>query len=600
MRRPRIPEIAPAARSLALLYGAALAVIGHRYFAALGPEPLPYALFFMVTWVAWCLSLGAMTTLPLWLRPRSRVALGVTVVVAALIDTVFYAGSASYARFAVHGGELFIRLAVAGSHDPAIRRWAPAALAAAFGVFVVLNLALAFLARTLARRGWAPPHPGRRSGLAALAVALVLLTFPSLAAFRGWHWVQGQSDAFPFLPQISANRVFAKLFRQPRADENRRGRDWPAYPLTTYASAPTAVGTRRPNVLLILLESWRADAVTPALMPRLSRWATQFTRAEHHYSGGDATRYGLFSLFYGLNATPIERLRAEKTGPRLFSYLTAADYDIDLLTGEPLAILGSDETVFVDVLDRIRFPKIRRTSFCDWIIADQARWSLRTDPPGRPYFRMAFFASTHARYDFIPEALGMTRKTAKQLKPRARYDASLDFVDRFIDDVLTAAAARPDWDDTLVVITGDHGEAFGEHGHNMHGWTMNEEESSVPLLIRFPGQTTGSVLTHVTTHVDVVPTILHAMGDPASPASYSDGRVITDASPRLIFQQDWRRMGIFDGDTRIDFFSGSSGYLLPMRAFGDHEEPRDKQSFIVRHRDAIERLLRDNARFIAH
>jgi membrane-anchored protein YejM (alkaline phosphatase superfamily) len=596
-----LPSISPhasaAARTFALLRGAMLFLAGLPYLLALGPEPFHYKAYFTGSWALWCAVLGALTALPVLLRPGRRAALAAAVAVAAAVDTLFLVDGFTYHAFRIHGGELFVRLALAGSSDPVVRLWSPGALAALVAAFAAANLGLAAAARRLADRGLAAPALGRRAAALLLAVFLAERAASAVIGYQGWHWPEGQTEAFPFYPQFSANRALEKWAVRPPADRHRRGRDYPAHALTSYASEPTAAGLRRPNVILILLESWRADSVTPEKMPKLARWAQGFTHYTRHYSGGDATRYGLFSLFYGLNATPIERLRAAKAGPYLFSYLGAAGYRRDVLTGEPLTILGSDETIFVDVLDRVYLPDYLRSSITDRFVVKRAKEIFAAQPAGAPFFTMAFFSSTHARYDFIPELVGIARKDAPKLAPRARYDASLRYVDGFIDELLRAAAARPDWNDTVVIVTGDHGEEFGEHGHTKHGWTLNQEESSVPLLVRFPGQATGSVVDRVTAHVDVVPTLLRFMGDARPVASYSDGRLLGEAGERLLFQQDWQRMGIFDGDTRIDFFHGSAGFFVPMRAFDDHEAPRDKQAFVVKHRDEIVELLRRNARF---
>ena len=69
--------------------------------------------------------------------------------------------------------------------------------------------------------------------------------------------------------------------------------------------------------------------------------------------------------------------------------------------------------------------------------------------------------------------------------------------------------------DTLLVITGDHGEAFGEHGRIAHGFTVYDEETRVPLLIvnplLFPHEV---VVNSLGSQVDIAPTLLSLLGYP--------------------------------------------------------------------------------------
>jgi (E)-4-hydroxy-3-methylbut-2-enyl-diphosphate synthase len=68
------------------------------------------------------------------------------------------------------------------------------------------------------------------------------------------------------------------------------------------------------------------------------------------------------------------------------------------------------------------------------------------------------------------------------------------------------------FDNTVIIVTADHGEAFGEHGYVSHGWSVYQEEAWVPLLIKYPDQTTGSISDTNVSSVDLVPTVLDVVG----------------------------------------------------------------------------------------
>jgi hypothetical protein len=70
---------------------------------------------------------------------------------------------------------------------------------------------------------------------------------------------------------------------------------------------------------------------------------------------------------------------------------------------------------------------------------------------------------------------------------RDRYDESLLYLDHQIGVLLDSLAARHLLDHTIVIVTGDHGESFGEHGTVHHGATLYLEQIRVPLILWGPG-----------------------------------------------------------------------------------------------------------------
>jgi arylsulfatase A-like enzyme len=73
------------------------------------------------------------------------------------------------------------------------------------------------------------------------------------------------------------------------------------------------------------------------------------------------------------------------------------------------------------------------------------------------------------------------------------------------------------WDDTIFIVTSDHGEEFGEHGGERHGYTCYRESTHVPLLLHVPGLE-GQRITQPVALVDIVPTVLELIGADAGGA----------------------------------------------------------------------------------
>jgi arylsulfatase A-like enzyme len=69
----------------------------------------------------------------------------------------------------------------------------------------------------------------------------------------------------------------------------------------------------------------------------------------------------------------------------------------------------------------------------------------------------------------------------------ALYDGELRFTDLHIGRLLDELRAHKLYDKTIIVVTGDHGEGFGEHGIELHGYHLYAAQTRVPLIIRVPG-----------------------------------------------------------------------------------------------------------------
>jgi arylsulfatase A-like enzyme len=105
---------------------------------------------------------------------------------------------------------------------------------------------------------------------------------------------------------------------------------------------------------------------------------------------------------------------------------------------------------------------------------------------------------------------------------RALYDGEVAFVDQQVGRVLDALRASAYWQNTAVVVTSDHGEAFGEHGMIRHGFELWEELVHVPLIVRMPGAAPHHVAERRSA-IDLVPSVLDWM-------HVSDAGGVTDAA----------------------------------------------------------------------
>lgn len=121
----------------------------------------------------------------------------------------------------------------------------------------------------------------------------------------------------------------------------------------------------------------------------------------------------------------------------------------------------------------------------------------------------------------------------------ARYDAALTSLDAELGNLFDGLRRRGRFDNSLIIVTADHGEALGERGHLGHGGlSVYDNQVHVPLIIKFPNARDGVVIQDPVSHVDIVPTILETLGyglpgslDGVSLASAAPG------APRAVFSE---------------------------------------------------------------
>jgi arylsulfatase A-like enzyme len=104
----------------------------------------------------------------------------------------------------------------------------------------------------------------------------------------------------------------------------------------------------------------------------------------------------------------------------------------------------------------------------------------------------------------------MSMKTENELKRlRLLYEDMIFYNDHFIGKLVERLQDMNLWEDTMFILTGDHGEAFSEHGVNSHGWGAPFDELvRIPLIVKFPHSEFQGPFNELVQEIDIAPTIL--------------------------------------------------------------------------------------------
>jgi membrane-anchored protein YejM (alkaline phosphatase superfamily) len=270
------------------------------------------------------------------------------------------------------------------------------------------------------------------------------------------------------------------------------------------------------------------------------------TRFSNHFSGGNSSRMGAFSLFYGLPPGYFGSFEALQKPPVLMEQLMAANYQPGLFSSSNMyRPVTLDRTAFANVPNlRIETKPVDAPAWQrDRIVTDDWMSWLDQRSPDQPFFGFLFYDAVNDM-TYPPEYEGRVAVNPDDslAEEFADYKTSVMFVDELLGQVFADLETRGLADNTVLVITADHGEEFNENddGIKGHGSAFSRQQLGVPMLLAWPGMEPGHV-SHRTSHYDIVPTLMRRLlGCSNAYSDYSSGNDLYDGP-----QWDWLIAGSY-------------------------------------------------------
>lgn len=352
------------------------------------------------------------------------------------------------------------------------------------------------------------------------------------------------------------------------------------------------------NVLIFVLESTPAEYIQAyggkyPVTPNIQRYSELSRKFDNVYAHIPAANFSLFSLYtsmyndispYGMTAshpklplTAISNVLSDNGFRTSFFWSSDLHYqsmdqflknkklDVmrdfrDIRCDQPVFEVSTNEYPNADYAHDV----CTATALSDWIDAS----------PDKPFFAMMMTAMTH--YPYVTNA---TPEHYVDDEKQNAYLNALRIGDEAFGVVMDRLAASGKLDSTLVVLLGDHGEAFGRHGNYVHASALYEENIHIPLMFfnrqLFGGdasQTLGGV-------IDVAPTVLDILGLPA-PVTWQGRSLFSTKRPdRVYFFCPWNGylFGYREGDRKV-LFNASTGALEVYNLAHDEHEMKNLAS----------------------
>ncbi len=304
------------------------------------------------------------------------------------------------------------------------------------------------------------------------------------------------------------------------------------------------------NVLLIVLDTVRADRFScygydRPTTPNLDRVAQRGVRFQNFYANSSWTLSSHASLFTGLypaaHQATQETLRLSEGPTTLAEILTAAGYET----------FGASSNGVVSIESGLargfeNFVEVFRQDFKKTIGNERGHFNniafrrfLESSERDRPFFAFLNYVAAHAPYT-PPEPFrsrllepGLTDEQINEAESMRMsdhymggvvterhfailnqlYDGEINYLDTHVFDLLNILLRDGRLDNTLIIITSDHGENIGDHDHFAHVFNIYNTLLKIPLIFVFPGELhAGEVRTENAQLLDLFPTILKQCG----------------------------------------------------------------------------------------
>ncbi len=450
-----------------------------------------------------------------------------------------------------------------------------------------------------------------------------------------WLWRRrGEAFVVPFVVFFAAStlfshgwHVYASFFRHQAVIRSERLIPY-FFPLTAYGfmvrhgfDAPDAIsasvsetashggGVRYPlrpfkavrpdslpNIVLILIDSWNRRALTEEGMPSAWAFAQENTWFTNHMSGSNGTTTAVFGIFFGVPGYYDEAFANAGVQPPLIGRMLELGYDVKVYPSASLLDPPFASTLFARVPNLTVQTQGETALERDVRLVGDFLQDLEERPDtAAPFFSFLFFDLPH---NFrLPKELNQRFQPAWDFADYTSLDNDTDPTpfwnlyrnccyqdDLLLGRIFEAMKAKGLWDNTVVILSGDHSQEFNENRRNFwgHNGNFSVHQIGVPMVCHFPGRAGAVKMSHRTTHYDIAPTLMSQyLGVRNDIADYSVGRLLTDTASR-----GWHVVGsnlnhafIIEGDTilektpdgALDVYDARlnpvAGYRLPVGRF---------------------------------
>ena len=537
MSRDRVSRLINWGHWFAFFNGLLAMIVGSRYLGSVGYPETWYGWFYLsvstigqfsfLAFIAYLICLFPLTLI----LPYSKILRGVAAVIATLSLCILLYDTIVYADYGMHLSPFAFDLA-----------WADLNALLRGTSYIVTPLAIIAIELTMANFLWKRIEKIQKLNLGNKVITLVCVCFISSHLIHIWAdaaditEITRFDDTYPLSYPATARSFMEShgidgSYQGDDVNHNTSVLSYPEQPLTCQADTKI-------NVLMITIDSLRADMVDGKSMPFLHQYTENNQSFTQHFSGGNQFRTGMFSLLYGLQGSYGDARIFNSTSPLLTRSFQQAGYELGLFLPETNLNLRSSQAMFND-FNPVIAKETNGSADADLhTVASFNEWHSIQHKPWLALVNL----KAPENFDTPVGFLGIeTVKANTDLMPAQKvlfnqYRQSLYFVDQQLKAILANVP-----NDTLVIITGVNGKMFTSNSDEANR-NLSPQSVKVPLVIHWPS-TGASKVKYRTSHYGIAPTLMtHVLGCTNNTTDYSAGRSLLQPD-----KETW----IYIGDSRI-------------------------------------------------
>ncbi|MDP8099102.1 sulfatase-like hydrolase/transferase [Pasteurella atlantica] len=309
------------------------------------------------------------------------------------------------------------------------------------------------------------------------------------------------------------------------------------------------------NIFIIASDSINSQYITPEITPNIVKFQQDSLVYNQHFSGGNSTRFGIFSLLYGLNSNYWFSFYPARKGTVLFDYLKSQNYNINIVSSTNTSWPEFLKTAYVNIQQSV-YDKFDGEP---WEKDQQSSTKLlelidKIDPK-QPQFAFLFMDAPHGnsfpeeshKFPTKGEINYLTlNKDSKDLPFVINgYKNSIYYNDMLFAKIVDKLKEKGLYDNSIIIYTSDHGQEFFSHGNFGHNSSFSTAQTQVPFIVKMPTKEHKEI-NKLTSHLDVVPTLLSYIGVKNDPKDYSNGYNLfaNDFHRNSVFISNWNNNAI--------------------------------------------------------
>ena len=341
-----------------------------------------------------------------------------------------------------------------------------------------------------------------------------------------WHYFQ---KTMPFGSSFQKNATISMKLKSPIKK--------PISPTALLEKAKSSIKKTnlKPNIYFFVIEALRRDFLSSEIAPNIYTFSKECLSFENTLSNSNATHMSWFSIFHGSYPYHWKYFQENyQSGSPILQILKNLGYEISIISSAELPYFQMDEVLFgkdhylTDFYQNfIGQTPDRRDFFCFDLLKEKT-----TKKEGQLF--IVFLDSTHSEYSwpksfnapFQPVSdsinyveLSYNKKNLGKLKNR--YSNAINYIDHLFGSFIFFLKEKKIYEDSIIVLTGDHGEEFFEENSLFHGSHLNRYQLSVPIMCKFKDPPTHQ--NKIASHMDIFPSILDFLTQRKDVISLFDG-----------------------------------------------------------------------------